>query len=53
MGCTVNNFPLRGSREDILEVIGEPCDTNGEVVSVRNGKTNRGVGAARTVEKYW
>ena len=36
MGQTVNNFPLRGNFEGILEVIGDIRDTNGEVVCVRN-----------------
>ena len=36
MGLKVNNVPLRGSVEGILEVIGDIHDTNGEVLRGRN-----------------
>ena len=38
MGCTVNNFLLRGIIEGVLEGIVSIHDTNGDVVRVINGK---------------
>ena len=38
MGWQVNNLPLIGILEGLLEGIGDLCNTNGEVVSGINGK---------------
>ena len=40
----VNNLPIRGSLEVILEVIGDIRDTNDEVVCVINGNNNQECG---------
>ena len=37
MGFQVNNFPLVGIREDIMEGIGDIFNTNGDIVSGSNG----------------
>ena len=37
MGCTVNNFPLKGILESIMGGIDEIRNTNGEVVGGING----------------
>ena len=41
MGWAVNNFPLRGNLEGILEVIGDISDTNDEVLCFINGNNQQ------------
>ena len=40
MWYAVNNYPLRGILEGILEVIGDIRDINGEVVCGNNGNNH-------------
>ena len=44
MGCTVNDFALRGSLEIIVEGIDDICSTNGEVISGSNGNNHQDCG---------
>ena len=37
MGFQVNNFPLVGIREGIMEGIGDILNANGDILSGRNG----------------